>query len=64
MRGKRWRDGFAHVWGLKSFEGSPPAPSTALGMSIIGKAEGKSPTLARVAEDNRALLDLLKQNRG
>ena len=32
-----------------------------LGMSIIGKAEGKSPTLARVAEDNRALLDLLKQ---
>ena len=32
-----------------------------LGMSIIGAAEEKSPTLARVAEDNRALLDLLKQ---
>ena len=32
-----------------------------LGMSIIGAAEGKSPTLARVAEDNRALLDLLRQ---
>ena len=32
-----------------------------LGMSIIGQAEGKSPTLARVAEDNRALLDLLRQ---
>ena len=30
-------------------------------MSIIGKAEGKRPTLARVAEDNRALLDLLKR---
>ncbi len=31
-----------------------------LGMSIIGKAEGRRPSLAREAEDNAALLDLLK----
>ena len=31
-----------------------------LGMSIIGQAEGERPTLARVAEDSRALSDLLK----
>ncbi len=31
-----------------------------LGMEIIGKAEGRSPSLAREAEDNVALLDLLK----
>ncbi len=31
-----------------------------LGLSIIGKVEGRLPSLARVAEDNRALLDLLK----
>ena len=31
-----------------------------LGMSIIGKAEGKRPALAKVAEDDKALLDLLK----
>ena len=31
-----------------------------LGMSIIGKVEGKRPTLAKVAEDDRALFDLLK----
>ena len=32
-----------------------------LGMSIIGKAEGKRPSLARAAEDDRALIDLLKE---
>ena len=31
-----------------------------LGMAIIGKAEGKRPTLARTAESDRALFDLLK----
>lgn len=31
-----------------------------LGMSIIGQAEGQLPTLAKVAEDSRALSDLLK----
>ena len=31
-----------------------------LGKSIIGNAEGKSPTLAKVAEDHKALFDLLK----
>ena len=31
-----------------------------LGKSIIGHAEGKSPTLAKVAEDRKALFDLLK----
>ena len=31
-----------------------------LGKSIIGQAEGKSPTLAKVAEDHKALFDLLK----
>ena len=31
-----------------------------LGMSIIGKAEGKRPALAKVAEDDKALFDLLK----
>ena len=31
-----------------------------LGMSIIGQAEGRLPTLAKVAEDSRALSDLLK----
>ncbi len=32
-----------------------------LGMSIIGKAEGRRPSLARAAEDDRALIDLLKE---
>ncbi len=32
-----------------------------LGMSIIGRAEGKRPSLARAAEDERALIDLLKE---
>ena len=32
-----------------------------LGMSIIGEAEGKVPTLARVAEDTGALLNLMQQ---
>ena len=32
-----------------------------LGMSIIGKAEGRRPSLARAAEDNKALIDLLKE---
>ena len=31
-----------------------------LGMAIIGKAEGRRPGLAKVAEDEKALLDLLK----
>ena len=31
-----------------------------LGMSIIGAAEGKRPTLAKVAENDKALFDLLK----
>ena len=31
-----------------------------LGMAIIGEAEGRRPGLARVAEDEKALLDLLK----
>ena len=31
-----------------------------LGMSIIGEAEGKRPALAKVAEDDKALFDLLK----
>ena len=31
-----------------------------LGMSIIGAAEGKRPALAKVAEDDKALFDLLK----
>ena len=31
-----------------------------LGMSIIGAAEGKRPALAKVAEDDKALYDLLK----
>ena len=32
-----------------------------LGMSIIGRAEGRRPSLAKVAEDDRALIDLLKE---
>ena len=32
-----------------------------LGMAIIGEAEGKRPTLAKVAEDDKALFDLLKK---
>ena len=32
-----------------------------LGMSIIGQAEGKVPTLARAAEDSRVLLNLMQQ---
>ncbi len=32
-----------------------------LGMSIIGASEGKSPSLAKVAEDDKALYDLLKR---
>ena len=32
-----------------------------LGMSIIGRAEGRRPSLAKVAEDDRALNDLLKE---
>ena len=32
-----------------------------LGMSIIGDAEGRLPTLAKVAEDDKAMLDLLKR---
>ncbi len=32
-----------------------------LGMSIIGEVEGKRPTLAKVAEDDKALYDLLKR---
>ena len=32
-----------------------------LGVSIIGRAEGRRPSLARVAEDDRALNDLLKE---
>ena len=32
-----------------------------LGMSIIGQAEGRRPSLARVAEDDRALIDLLME---
>ena len=32
----------------------------ALGLSIIGEAEGKRPMLATVAQDDKALLDLLK----
>ena len=47
--------------GAEEFRGITARTFHALGMSIIGEAEGKSPTLARVAEDNRALLDLLKQ---
>ena len=31
-----------------------------LGMAVIGKAEGRRPSLAREAEDSRALFDLLK----
>ena len=31
-----------------------------LGMAIIGEAEGKRPTLAKAAEDEKALIDLLK----
>ena len=31
-----------------------------LGLSIIGEAEGRRPSLAKAAEDDRALLDLLK----
>ena len=31
-----------------------------LGMSIVGVAEGKLPTLAKVAEDDKAMLDFLK----
>ena len=32
-----------------------------LGMSIIGRAEGRRPSLARAAQDDRALIDLLKE---
>ena len=32
-----------------------------LGMSIIGQAEGRRPSLARAAEDDRALIDLLQE---
>ena len=32
-----------------------------LGMSIIGEAEGKRPTMAKVAEDDKSLFDLLKR---
>ena len=30
-----------------------------LGMSIIGEAEGKRPALAKVAEDDKALLEVI-----
>ena len=32
-----------------------------LGMSVIGEVEGKRPTLAKVAQDDKALYDLLKR---
>ena len=47
--------------GAGEFRGITARTFHGLGMSIIGEAEGKRPTLAQVAEDNRALLDLLKQ---
>ena len=46
--------------GSEEFRGITARTFHGLGMSIIGEAEGKRPTLARVAEDNRALLDLLR----
>ena len=47
--------------GAEEFRGITTRTFHSLGMSIIGGAEGKRPTLARVAEDNWALLDLLKR---
>ena len=47
--------------GAEEFRGITARTFHALGMSIIGEAEGKRPALARVAEDNRALLDLLNR---
>ena len=47
--------------GAEEFRGITARTFHGLGMAIIGEAEGKRPTLARVAEDNRALLDLLGQ---
>lgn len=45
--------GAAHGLTVRTFHG--------LGMSIVGEAEGRRPPLARVAEDERALFDLLKK---
>lgn len=48
---------------LDSGEGAEISIRTfhSLGMSIIGEVEGKKPALAKVAEDDRALSDLLKR---
>ena len=47
--------------GAEEFRGITARTFHSLGVSIIGEAEGKRPSLARVAEDNRALLELLKR---
>nr|WP_144243537.1 UvrD-helicase domain-containing protein [Azospirillum argentinense] len=49
---KRLGDAVASGLTVRTFHG--------LGMAIIGEAEGKRPTLATVAEDDKALFDLLK----
>ena len=47
--------------GAKTAENISVRTFHSLGMSIIGEAEEKAPTLAKVAEDSRALLNLMQQ---
>ena len=46
--------------GADALQGLTVRTFHSLGMSIIGEAEGRRPTLAKVAEDDKALCDLLK----
>ena len=47
--------------GKETAQGMTVRTFHSLGMSIIGEAEGRRPTLAKAAEDDKALLDLLKR---
>lgn len=50
---RRLGEAVAYELSVRTFHG--------LGLSIIGEAEGRRPMLARVAEDDRALTDLLRE---
>ena len=58
--GTRWWNASARVSAPQRRVTSRFVPSTVCGLAIIGEAEGKRPTLARTAENDRALFDLLK----
>ncbi|MXW73539.1 MAG: AAA family ATPase [Chromatiales bacterium] len=50
-----------HRLGAEATAGLSVRTFHSLGMSIIGASEGKSPSLAKVAEDDKSLYDLLKR---